>query len=280
MLYIKELSKSFGNKKVLQDISCSLDTGIYGLLGPNGAGKTTLLRCVLGLYPFEKGEIQLDGRKITDVQSQINLGYLPQKSGVFPGLTVEEHLRYFANLKKLEKAKTAAFIDEALEMVHLTEQRKMKGRKLSGGMVRRLGIAQAVLGKPELVIFDEPTTGLDPEERMRFKNIVRQLGKETTVIMSTHIVEDVEALCSQIFIMKDGTFSMQGTQEEVIRCAEGLVYELPREELSDGDYIEREKEVDGREVLRVITARKIEAGRAVKPTIEDGYLCRLKNISK
>ncbi len=280
MLEIKELSKSFGKKKVLHNISCSLDTGIYGLLGPNGAGKTTLLRCVLGLYPFEKGEIRLDGRKITDIQRQVNIGYLPQKSGVFPGLTVEEYLRYFSNLKKLDKTKTDAFIDEALEMVHLTEQRKMKGRKLSGGMVRRLGIAQAVLGMPELVIFDEPTTGLDPEERMRFKNIVRQMGKGTTVIMSTHIVEDVEAVCSRILIMKDGTFSMQGTQEEVIRCAEGLVYELPREELLNGDYIEKEKEQDGREILRVITGRNIDINRAVKPTIEDGYLCRLKNIVK
>lgn len=280
MLEIKELSKSFGKKKVLHNISCSLDTGIYGLLGPNGAGKTTLLRCVIGLYPFEKGEIRLDGRKITDIQRQVNIGYLPQKSGVFPGLTVEEYLRYFSNLKKLDKTKTDAFIDEALEMVHLTEQRKMKGRKLSGGMVRRLGIAQAVLGMPELVIFDEPTTGLDPEERMRFKNIVRQMGKGTTVIMSTHIVEDVEAVCSRILIMKDGTFSMQGTQEEVIRCAEGLVYELPREELLNGDYIEKEKEQDGREILRVITGRNIDINRAVKPTIEDGYLCRLKNIVK
>lgn len=280
MLEIKELSKSFGKKKVLHNISCSLDTGIYGLLGPNGAGKTTLLRCVLGLYPFEKGEIWLDGRKITDIQRQVNIGYLPQKSGVFPGLTVEEYLRYFSNLKKLDKTKTDAFVNEALEMVHLTEQRKMKGHKLSGGMVRRLGIAQAVLGMPELVIFDEPTTGLDPEERMRFKNIVRQMGKETTVIMSTHIVEDVEAVCSRILIMKDGTFSMQGTQEEVIRCAEGLVYELPREELLNGDYIEKEKEQDGREILRVITGRNIDINRAVKPTIEDGYLCRLKNIVK
>ena len=280
MLEIKELSKSFGKKKVLHNISCSLDTGIYGLLGPNGAGKTTLLRCVLGLYPFEKGEIWLDGRKITDIQRQVNIGYLPQKSGVFPGLTVEEYLRYLSNLKKLDKTKTDAFVNEALEMVHFTEQRKMKGHKLSGGMVRRLGIAQAVLGMPELVIFDEPTTGLDPEERMRFKNIVRQMGKETTVIMSTHIVEDVEAVCSRILIMKDGTFSMQGTQEEVIRCAEGLVYELPREELLNGDYIEKEKEQDGREILRVITARNIDINRAVKPTIEDGYLCRLKNIVK
>lgn len=193
---------------------------------------------------------------------------------------MEEYLRYFSNLKKLDKTKTDAFVNEALEMVHLTEQRKMKGHKLSGGMVRRLGIAQAVLGMPELVIFDEPTTGLDPEERMRFKNIVRQMGKETTVIMSTHIVEDVEAVCSRILIMKDGTFSMQGTQEEVIRCAEGLVYELPREELLNGDYIEKEKEQDGREILRVITARNIDINRAVKPTIEDGYLCRLKNIVK
>jgi ABC-2 type transport system ATP-binding protein len=278
MLEIKELSKGFGKKEILHDISCSLECGVYGLLGPNGAGKTTLLRCILGLYPYKKGEIVLNGIATSGNRGKLNIGYLPQKSGVLPGLTVEEHLRYFANLKGMEKSKINDCVEEALEMVNLTEQRKVKGRKLSGGMVRRLGIAQALLEKPELVIFDEPTTGLDPEERVRFKRIVRQLGKETIVIMSTHIVEDVEAVCNQIIVMNEGKFLATGTQEEVSHCAAGKVYEITRDDLQAEDYVEKEKEIDGVEILRVLSTRKIDDSRKQTPNVEDGYLCFLKGI--
>ncbi|MDE6433308.1 MAG: ATP-binding cassette domain-containing protein [Lachnospiraceae bacterium] len=278
MLDIKGLSKSFGRKEILHNISCHLDSGVYGLLGPNGAGKTTLLRCVLGLYPYNSGSVLLNEKDTLKEKRESRIGYLPQKSGVFPGLTVEEHLKYFACQKEINKKEADACIDEVLEMVHLKEYRKIKGRKLSGGMVRRLGIAQALLGKPELIIFDEPTTGLDPEERSRFKNIVRQLGKEMTVIMSTHIVEDVEAVCNQIIIIKDGEISAQGSQEEISRYAAGKVYEIPREELTDEDYVEKEKEVDGKEVLRVLSGRAIDADKRTKPNVEDGYLCILKGL--
>ncbi len=278
MLEIEGLSKSFGKKEILHNISCHLENGIYGLLGPNGAGKTTFLRCVLGLYPYNKGTIFLNRKDVTKKKKALHIGYLPQNSGVFPGLTVEEHLKYFASLKEIDKERIDACIDEVLDRVHLTEYKKMKGRKLSGGMVRRLGIAQALLDKPELIIFDEPTTGLDPEERIRFKGIVRQLGKDTIVIMSTHIVEDVEAVCNQIIIMKDGEFTIQGTQEEISRYAAGKVYEISREEKTDEDYVEKEKEVNGKEVLRVLSNRSIDINKSVKPDVEDGYLCVLKGL--
>ncbi len=278
MLEITELSKGFGKKEVLHNISCSLENGVYGLLGPNGAGKTTLLRCILGLYPCDSGSVYLNKRDIFRDKKRMNIGYLPQRSSVFPGLTVEEHLQYFANMKRMQKKQMQVRIDEVLKKVHLTEEKHVKGCKLSGGMVRRLGIAQALLNNPELVIFDEPTTGLDPEERIHFKDIVRNLGKSSIVIMSTHIVEDVEAVCSQIIVIKEGNFCAQGTQEEICQFAKGKVYEISREELSEGDYVEREKEIEGKEMLRILTSKSSDMYNEQKPTVEDGYLCILKGI--
>lgn len=278
MLEIQNLKKSFGKKEILHDISCNLENGVYGLLGPNGAGKTTFLRCVLGLYSYQSGTILLDGKNTTRQKKQLNIGYLPQESGVFPGLTVEEQLRYFSTLKKIKKENVQNCIDEVLEKVHLTEQRNTLGRKLSGGMIRRLGIAQALLNHPDLVILDEPTTGLDPEERMRFKNIIRSIKEESIIIMSTHIVEDVEAVCNQIIVMKNGEFVITGTQEAVSQLATGKVYELAREDVSAEDYIEKEKEVDGEERLRILTSRNIDNAIPIQPNVEDGYLCILKNI--
>ena len=278
MLEIHNLTKKFGKKEILHNISYDFENGIYGLLGPNGAGKTTFLRCVLGLYSCKADSVVLNGKEISKQKKKLNIGYLPQESGIFPGLTVEEQLRYFSILKSIEKEKVSECIDEVLEKVHLTEQRNTLGSKLSGGMVRRLGIAQALLNHPNLIIFDEPTTGLDPEERIRFKNIIRSIKKEAVVIMSTHIVEDVEAVCNQIIVMKNGKFVITGTQEAVSQLAEGKVYELSRDEVAQEDYIEKEKEVDGKEIIRVLSSRRIDDGKRVQPNIEDGYLCTLKNI--
>lgn len=278
MLEIQDLTKKFGKKEVLHHISYDFENGIYGLLGPNGAGKTTFLRCVLGLYSYKRGKVLLNGEDTSRQQKKLKFGYLPQESGVFPGLTVEEQLRYFSVLKNIEKEKIQGCIDEVIEKVHLTEQRNMLGSKLSGGMIRRLGIAQALLNHPDLIIFDEPTTGLDPEERMRFKNIIKSIKEESVVIMSTHIVEDVEAVCSRIIVMKNGQFVASGTQENISRMAEGKVYELLRDEVEEEDYIEKEKEIDGKEILRVLSSRRIEDTRQVQPNVEDGYLCVLKDI--
>ncbi|MCM1498308.1 MAG: ATP-binding cassette domain-containing protein, partial [Clostridium sp.] len=278
MLEIHSLTKSFGKKEVLHNISCNLENGIYGLLGPNGAGKTTFLRCTLGLCPYKNGKVLLNGKDTTRQKKTLKIGYLPQKNSVFSGLTAEEHLRYFSTLKNIKKEKMQECIDEVLEKVHLTEQQKTMGNHLSGGMVRRLGVAQALLDHPDLIILDEPTTGLDPEERMRFKNIIKSIKEETIVIMSTHIVEDVEAVCNHIIVMKDGKFVVQGTPMEISLLAQGKVYEVTRDKVSQEDYIEKEKEVAGKEVLRILSSRKRESEKPVPPNVEDGYLCVLKDI--
>lgn len=277
MLKIEQLSKQFGKKQVLQEISYDFTEGIYGLLGPNGAGKTTLIRCILDLYRYRQGSVTLDTGSKEDKKEAV-IGYVPQKTGVFPGLTVEEQLMYFANIKNMPKKDWEAEITRVLELVHLSEVRKTKGRKLSGGMVRRVGIAQALLNHPALVILDEPTTGLDPEERMRFKNIIRGLRGDTIVIMSTHIVEDVEAVCDRILILKEGRLAAEGTQEEISRLAEGRVYEVPEALYMDSDYIEKEREAEGETLYRILTARQPEGMSPQKPNVEDGYLCVLKNI--
>ena len=274
MVELKQLSKSFGRKQAVCDVTYSFQNGVYGLLGPNGAGKTTMIRCMLGLYSH-KGNVIIGDSNSSNAKHRI--GYLPQKNNAFPGLTVEEHLQYFANLKKIEKQEISAEVERVLNLVNLTDQKTVKGRKLSGGMIRRLGIAQALLGKPELVIFDEPTTGLDPEERIRYKNIIRHVGQESTVLMSTHIVEDVEAVCNRILIMKEGSIVASGTQEEISQYAEGRVYELPREQQLDSWYVEKELMRDEKEYIRILTNEDVEA-EAMKPTIEDGYLCVLKGI--
>lgn len=274
MVEIINLSKNFGKKVAVRNLSYSFDTGVYGLLGQNGAGKTTLIRCMLELYPH-KGEILFENTD--DKQKKYVVGYLPQKNSVFSGLTVEEHLQYFANLKCMKKDEISEEIDRVLELVNLSEYRKQKGRKLSGGMIRRLGIAQALLNKPELVIFDEPTVGLDPEERMRFKNILRKIGKESVVIMSTHIVEDVEAVCDHILIMKDGEILATGTQEDISHLAEGKVYQIPRESQKNSWYVEKELSTGGVEMVRILTNQEMEV-EAETPTIEDGYMCILKGI--
>lgn len=277
MLKIEQLSKQFGRKQVLKDITYEFTEGVYGLLGPNGAGKTTLIRCILDLYRYRQGSVTLDTGK-GEGKKEAVIGYVPQKTGVFPGLTVEEQLMYFANIKNMPQKDWEAEITRVLELVHLSEVRKTRGRKLSGGMIRRVGIAQALLNHPALVILDEPTTGLDPEERMRFKNIVRELGKDTIVIMSTHIVEDVEAVCDRILILKEGRLAAEGTQEEISRLAEGRVYEVPEAGYRNEDYIEKEREAEGVLLYRILTVRKPEGISPQKPNVEDGYLCVLKNI--
>lgn len=211
MLTIDHVYKKFGRKEVLSDICLQLDEGCYGLLGPNGAGKTTLLRMVLELYPVRKGSIHFD--------SPGGVGYLPQKFGAFRELTVRDILLYFASLKKIPKAEQEAEIDRVLALVNLSDRKKDRMSSLSGGMQRRVGIAQAVLGDPSILIFDEPTAGLDPEERARFKKLIGQIMKKKTVIISTHIVEDVESLCDHVIIMNRGKVLEHLTTEEAARLS-------------------------------------------------------------
>lgn len=220
MLKIEHVSKNFGKKRVLDDVCLNMEEGCYGLLGPNGAGKTTLIRIILELYPVKKGSIHFEGAG--------DIGYLPQKFGAFRELTVQDILFYFAALKQIPKAEQGMEIDRVLELVNLSDRKKDRMSSLSGGMQRRVGIAQAVLGDPSVLIFDEPTAGLDPEERTRFKKLIRQIMDEKIVIISTHIVEDVETLCDRVIIMNRGRVlknmavedaSEEGSLEKGFLCA-------------------------------------------------------------
>lgn len=210
MVELEGLTKKFRRKKVLDHVSLKLENGVYGMLGPNGAGKTTLIRCLLGLYPINGGNIKMD---ILCHQ----IGYLPQNFGLFRELTVYDMLYYFCGLKKISGNKREEMIDQALEYVNLRECKKNKISKLSGGMQRRVGIAQAILGEPPLIIFDEPTAGLDPEERKRFKDMLFELGKNSTILFSSHIVGDLEDVCEKIIIMNKGQIVRTGSLKEICK---------------------------------------------------------------
>ncbi len=281
MLEIKNLTKSFGHKKVLHGLSLELRPGAIALLGPNGAGKTTLLRCLLELYPSEAGEIHWEGRSVKNKGILPGkCGYLPQNFGVFPNLTVFEMMEYFAVLKSIPKAERKAEILKRLEQVGLQNRGKSLCRTLSGGMIRRVGIAQALLGNPPILIFDEPTAGLDPEERLRFKLLVHNLSRDRIILISTHIVGDIEALCSQVVVMDGGRVIADLPREELVQKAQGLVWKVPKENdvfLPVGAYIRAIGESSEGDILLVLS--KIPVGESAPPTLEDGYLCCLKGMT-
>ena len=269
MLTVDNLSKSFGKKTVLDNISVQLTHGVYGLLGPNGSGKTTFMRCIAGIYRY-------NGRIITPS----NVGYLPQKFGAFRELTVYEVLEYFAELKGIPSNRQGKDIHNCLEDVNLWERHSDKVKTLSGGMIRRLGVAQALLGNPELILVDEPTAGLDPEERLRFKNLISQHREDCTILISTHIVEDVEALCDHIIILSHGKSICQDTPEKIRKAATKHVWhvsEKRQKELASPYYILRREQIDGEASLRVLSNEE-QPGKSIQPTLEDGYINIIRGI--
>ena len=271
MLKITDCTKVFKKKKALDNFSAELGYGIYGLLGPNGAGKTTLIRCICGLYRPKSGSIITNGASI---------GYLPQKFGMFRELTVFEMMTYFATLKNIPKPKQKAQIEQYVEEVNLSDRMHDRISSPSGGMVRRLGIAQAMLGEPEIILFDEPTAGLDPEERMRFKNIFARIKRNCTVMISTHIVSDVEATCGHILIMDKGRLIADGTGAQIAQLAKGKVYLLEQsmeQNLHGNFFVKDRTEENGRAMIRVLSAQE-QPGTVQPPTVEDGFLCALKKI--
>lgn len=280
MLEMKAVQKSFKKKMALKGIDCEIGEGVYGLLGPNGAGKTTLMRCIVGLYSLQGGQILFDGKDVAkngDLLARI--GYLPQKFGLFKELKVYNMMEYFATLKNIPKEEQRPAIEKSLEIVNLSERMGDRVGALSGGMIRRLGIAQAVLGEPEVILFDEPTAGLDPEERMRFKNIIASIKKGRTILISTHIVEDVEAVCDHILVMDNGLIVGAGTDSQVRAAAQGKVYLIPEQEkLPAGSYIEKRLEGEEGVLLRVLSSAPLAGAREAAPTVEDGYMSMIKRI--
>ncbi|MEA4825949.1 MAG: ABC transporter ATP-binding protein [Clostridium sp.] len=279
MLEISNLHKSFRKKKVLKGISINFKTGIYGLLGTNGAGKTTLMRCIVNLYNVTNGNIKFHGIDTVDNANYFkSIGYLPQKFGLFKELTVYEMLKYFALLKKLPKNSIDSYVKKSLEIVNLEDRTTDKISTLSGGMIRRLGIAQAILGDPKIIIFDEPTAGLDPEERIRFKNLLSDIKKDKTIIISTHIVEDVEACCDKIVIMNDGKILSEGTSEKIKSIANGKVFEVKEgTKINSNHFVEKTFERNGENFSRILSSTN-EGYKTLEPSIEDGYMCILKGI--
>lgn len=283
MIQISNLCKKFGKKEVLHDIDLKLDTGVYGLLGPNGAGKTTLIRCIVNLYSWNGGEILISGKPLKNNKAIMNqIGYLPQQFGTYKDLSVYDALILFCSLKDIPKPRMDEEIDRVLDEVNLTDRKLDKVKHLSGGMVRRLGIAQAILDNPAIVLLDEPTSGLDPEERLRVKRIISNLGKNSVVLLSTHIVEDVEAICDKIIIMDQGSILKEGTQTAILKEAEGKVYFCDNENLESIPierkvFIEKEQSCSGKVCYRVLSSESLPF-QAVSPTVEDGVLCILKGI--
>lgn len=282
MIQVKGLTKKFKKTIALNDVNLTFDNGMYGLLGPNGAGKTTLMRSMLGLYKVQQGDILFEGKSVKkDDEFLKYIGYLPQKFGLFKELTVNEMMEYISTLKKIPKHEQEKQITQSVEMVNLSQEINKKVGSLSGGMLRRLGIAQALLGDVKVLIVDEPTAGLDPEERVRFKNLLATIKKDRIIIISTHIVEDVEALCDQIIIIDRGNLIGSGTTGEVRNIAKGKVFHVPAEkenELVGNFFIEKRYNTEEKDMLRVLSNEK-QPGTIITPTIEDGYMCRVKGIS-
>lgn len=270
MMKITQCTKRFHKRIAVDRLSASFDTGVIGLLGPNGAGKTTLLRCICGIYKLNEGSIE---------GAENGVGYLPQQFGMFRALSVYQMMEYFASLKKMPKHAQKDEIERCVELVHLSDRLSARISTLSGGMIRRLGIAQALLGNPEVILFDEPTVGLDPEERIRFKNVVALRRHQGITLISTHIVNDVEAVCDTILILNEGHLVTSGTSHQIAQLAYGKVYMLSEDQESNlhGLFFVKDRvEEDGTSYLRVLSP-DAQPGKQIEPTMEDGYLCAIKN---
>ncbi len=267
-LCMEHVSKQFKDVTAVDDVSLHITPGVWGLLGANGAGKTTLMRIIAGIMAPSSGEILYDGIPIRELKESYRdvFGYLPQEFGFYPEFTVKDYLEYVAVLKGLTPKDSKRRIHELLEQMTLSHVRNKKIIKLSGGMKRRVGIAQALLNEPEVLILDEPTSGLDPGERVRFRNLLSEFAHDRIVLISTHIVSDVEYIATQNAVMKGGKLIARGTTEELVRLVEGKIWtaQIPMNRLSE---YERK--------LQIVNVRNEDAGQisirylAAEPYIED-----------
>ena len=222
---ITGLTRRFGRTTAVAGVDLQAGPGVFGLLGPNGAGKTSLLRMIATAVPPTSGRLRLLGRDPGQYgprqEIRRRLGYLPQSLGYYPGFTVAESVEYFALLKEMPPARIPGAVAAAIDRVELGGKAKAKLRTLSGGMLRRVGVAQAIVNEPELLLLDEPTAGLDPQQRVVFRALLRDLGQRATVVVSTHLVEDVGAACAQVALMDQGKIVFHGTPEELAARGEG-----------------------------------------------------------
>ena len=283
---IQNLTKRFGQKTAVDDVSLALTSGVWGLIGANGAGKTTLMRMLAGILTPTSGRVLCDSadtRAMGEAWRDM-LGYLPQHFGFYPEFTVADYLDYMAALKGLEKQAARRKIEELCEILSLTRVYKNKIKKLSGGTQRRVGIAQAMLNDPEVLILDEPTSGLDPGERVRFRNLLSEFARERIVLISTHIVSDVEYIAAENAIMKDGKLIDVGTTEQLLRAVEGKVFTALVPDAFLGR-VEREVRVvslknegGGQTLVRYVAdAPLLRGSEFAEPRLEDLYLWLFKD---
>lgn len=279
-IIIDHVNQFYGRKQALTDVTLTIHQGMFGLLGRNGAGKTTLMKTLAALHEKKSGEINICGIPVENAKTVRSItGYLPQDFSMYPNMTVSESLDYLGALSGMNSGLRKKRMDMLLKRVNLSVDRHKKVRALSGGMRRRLGIAQALLHDPKVLIVDEPTAGLDPEERIRFRNLLCEVAEERIVILSTHIVGDIEATCEDIAIMNEGRILWQGTVAELIGEAEGRVYTInvPKSSLSD---IKKEYVVTGMMTQNdLVTIRLLSDGRSepegaakAAPNVEDAYM--------
>lgn len=280
---INDLTVTFKNKvTAINRANLEIPKGIFGLLGENGAGKTTFMRVLTTVLAPTGGTVTLDGMVYSEgnyEKIQKKIGYLPQEIDLYPNLTVQECLEYMGDLSGIPKQICKDRVQYYLEKTSLLEQRRKKMRQLSGGMKRRVGLVQALLNEPEFLIVDEPTTGLDPEERIRIRNLLVDFSENRTVLFSTHVVEDLVATCNQLAIMKKGQFLYAGGVQELLEQAKGHVWICKVEEESKARELERKYHisskqfVDGGLQVRIISeGQPMEASEPVEATLEDAYI--------
>ena len=279
-LQMVNVTRKFGDFCAVDDLNLTITNGVYGLLGVNGAGKTTLMRMICTLLPPTSGKILCDGKDIFKMDGEYRnlLGYLPQEFGFYPDFTVKDYLMYIASLKGIRSMIAGKRVKELLEQVGLAKSVNKKMKKLSGGMKRRAGIAQAMLNNPKILILDEPTAGLDPTERVRFRNLISELSEERIVILSTHIVSDVEYIANEIWLMKEGQIVQQGDLDHMLASMQENVYacEVSQTEatkMMKQFKVSNMKAERGMVELRIIADQPpIHGASVVEPTLEDVFL--------
>lgn len=290
MIKIDALYKRYRKKQVLNSISCKFNVGCTGLLGPNGSGKTTMIKILSGVEKYNSGNILFYNKQEHEIErKKIKIGYLPQNFGLIKDYTVYEHMELFACLKGLPKTEWNKNVDYVLNLLNLSDIKNVKCRALSGGMVRRIGIAQAILGNPDVIIFDEPTTGLDPEERIRFQNIILQIKKHSCVIIATHLIEDVMEICDNVMVLAKGDILFLDKTERLAEVAANRVYNIKYDTAKvleqTGIIVKSQYGEQGNVYARYIldkdvTQDEFKEYECIEPQIEDGYLSLLREHRK
>lgn len=284
---IEHLNKSYGKQKVLKDICLNIPVGMYGLLGENGAGKTSLMRILATLSEPTEGTAQINGLDIKEKKKiREIIGYLPQEFSVYPNMRVSSALDYLGILAEIPRKVRKERIDQLLEQVNLEQEKKKRFKHLSGGMKRRFGIAQALLNDPEILIIDEPTAGLDPEERLCFYNLLSELAMDRIILISTHIATDIEATCSKVAVLCEGRVVFEGSIEELLKTGDGKIYTatLLQNEL---DQFRRNHHIisvhqNGKDIsCRFFSGEMPQKGWvSCKPSIEDSYMYLLSKYRR